>query len=71
MRGVGGAVDCRLRGNDGRGGRLCGFVRIGIFGIGGIFRISLACLAVFAMIGIRDETNAYERLPIEDAPGES
>ena len=50
----------------------CGvFVRIRIFRIGGIFRISLAYLAVFAMIGIHNETNAYERLPIENAPDES
>ena len=62
MRGVGGAVDCRFCGNEGWGGRLRGFVRIRIFGIGGIFRISLARFAVFAMIGIRDETNACERL---------
>ena len=49
------------------------FVRIRIYGISGIYRISirLAQLALFAITENPAKPNTDKRLPLEDAPVES
>ena len=56
----------KVRMSMGRGGRTRVFVRIRIFRIRGIFRISLARLALFAITGNPAKMNMNERLPVKD-----
>ena len=56
---------------EGCGGRLRAIVRIRIFRIGGVFRISIALLALLGITRNYDKTNRNERLPLEDKPAES
>ena len=51
--------------------RLRGFVRIRIYGISGIFRISLLSSSLFATTANPAKANMDERLQIKDEPEES